>query len=837
MEAGQLGAAATKASLAAARASPDPLPPPPLELMVYGPRLWLTNCDGPGAQPARNAAHDEFDSLHLLWHNTGLGTQRALLWNVSTIAGSGAASPFREGAAATFFSPWGVSLSTDNARLLVADTLNRRVRQVSLLSFEASSLGWAMAGSPRISVPATAPYVYSIPPGCVNASAVLFGGGGGGGWMGTGGTGAGVFISFPVLGLSTFSVWVGSGGPGGATSGCGGSGGSASSVAANGTVLVIAGGGGGGATVGNSFTPCAGGAAGLPSPGASVWCGAYRGGWGGTNSSGGSNGPCLGGTTYAGCRGTPGAGPCTSGAAACSFMGGFGEWWPANNFNRQGVGYALGGKGGCDNSGASVCGGGGGGGGYYGGGGGSQPTGAGSFSAPGGGASSFSATSFQGSALSASFFPGASGGARYASGADGNVTLECFNGAAAPIGNLSGRGFPSGALSLSAGTPAAVAASAAGALIVSDTQNSILRLLLSNGTVALLAGNNSAGFANGVGTQASFSAPAGLAFFPNGDVAVADSGNHRIRRVSLAGAVLTFAGSGSNASLVNGAAAVATFNNPLGVAVDGSGNVYVSDTGNNCVRLISLGGVRTFAGSTVQGFADGPGPSAAFFQPRQLAIGVDGMLFVADSANNRIRAVSPLGVVTTIAGGAAGGFFDGYGALSRLQSPGGVALDPSGNLFVGDTQNNRIRKLTCVPCPASFYCSTGVPVLCPAGSACPLSSTDPTPCPAGTFSAAGATACTPCTGGAFNTRPGSASCQQCTAGYYCPPGGCAAAPFGVPCGAGNYCPAGSAAPIPCPAFGTVDAAKGPSNGPAFDVDTAACLNHCFFGGDGQKSAC
>ena len=78
VEAGQLGAAATKASLAAARASPDPLPPPPPELMVDGPRLWLTNCDGPGAQPARNAAHDEFDSLHLLWHNTGLGTQRAL---------------------------------------------------------------------------------------------------------------------------------------------------------------------------------------------------------------------------------------------------------------------------------------------------------------------------------------------------------------------------------------------------------------------------------------------------------------------------------------------------------------------------------------------------------------------------------------------------------------------------------------------------------------------------------------------------------------------------------------------------------------------------------------
>jgi hypothetical protein len=86
-----------------------------------------------------------------------------------------------------------------------------------------------------------------------------------------------------------------------------------------------------------------------------------------------------------------------------------------------------------------------------------------------------------------------------------------------------------------------------------------------------------------------------------------------------------------------------------------------------------------------------------------------------------------------------------------------------------------------------------------------------------------------CAGGTFSAKPGAASCQQCTAGYFCPPG-CSAGPFGVPCGAGNYCPAGSSAPTPCPTFGAVDPIKGPSNGPAFDVDVAACLNHCVRGG-------
>ena len=116
------------------------------------------------------------------------------------------------------------------------------------------------------------------------------------------------------------------------------------------------------------------------------------------------------------------------------------------------------------------------------------------------------------------------------------------------------------------------------------------------------------------------------------------------------------------------------------------------------------------------------------------------------------------------------------------------------------------------PCSAGYYCPAGstspAQVLCPAGSFCP----------------AGAGAATPCAGGTFSDLPGAALCQPCPAGSYCAPG--TARAFGAPCGVGNYCPAGSASPLPCPTFGMVDATRGPANGPAFDVDTAACYNHC-----------
>jgi hypothetical protein len=143
----------------------------------------------------------------------------------------------------------------------------------------------------------------------------------------------------------------------------------------------------------------------------------------------------------------------------------------------------------------------------------------------------------------------------------------------------------------------------------------------------------------------------------------------------------------------------------------------------------------------------------------------------------------------------------------------------------------------CVPCPVSYFCSSGAPVLCPAGSFCPLSSVNATPCVAGTFSpSTGASACSPCPAGSFTPSAGSRACEACPAGYVCPSLGAAdprIAPAGT-CGVGFYCPAGSSVPISC---ASVVCPEGLSNGPAFITDTATCPGHCCSGAPGKLSGC
>jgi hypothetical protein len=340
-----------------------------------------------------------------------------------------------------------------------------------------------------------------------------------------------------------------------------------------------------------------------------------------------------------------------------------------------------------------------------------------------------------------------------------------------------------------------------------------------------------------VGSIAGFNQPQGVAADVHGYVYVANRGTRQVLRITPDGAVWWHAGSGS-AGCADGPANAATFSSPTGLAIaPDQQSLYVADAGNHLIRRISAAASRavtTLAGQcAVNSFLDGAALAASFNSPQGIAFDGAGAAYVGDTLNHAVRRLSPLGEVSTLGSGAQG-MSDGF--APKFSGPVGTA-ELAGAILVADNGNKRLRRLTCVPCPASFFCASGAPVLCPAGSFCPLSSVNPAPCPAGTFSAAGAPACTPCPGGAFNTKPGSTSCHPCTAGYYCPPGGCSAAPFGVPCGAGNYCPAGSAAPTPCPAFGVVDALKGPSNGPAFDVDVAACLNHCYFGGNGEVSAC
>ena len=149
---------------------------------------------------------------------------------------------------------------------------------------------------------------------------------------------------------------------------------------------------------------------------------------------------------------------------------------------------------------------------------------------------------------------------------------------------------------------------------------------------------------------ASFREPSGVAFDGDGNLYVADTANHTIRKVTPAGVVTTFAGSGSSGS-DDGTGTAASFNYPRGVAVDGDGNLYVADTNNNTIRKVTPAGeVTTFAGSGSYGSDDGTGTAASFANPRGVAVDGDGNLYVADTNNNTIRKVTPAGVVTTFAG-------------------------------------------------------------------------------------------------------------------------------------------------------------------------------------------
>jgi sugar lactone lactonase YvrE len=242
-------------------------------------------------------------------------------------------------------------------------------------------------------------------------------------------------------------------------------------------------------------------------------------------------------------------------------------------------------------------------------------------------------------------------------------------------------------------SPSGVAVDGAGNLYVADWGNHSIRKISPSGETSTLAGVREPGFRDAQGSEARFREPNGIAVDAAGIAYVADTGNHAIRTITPDGTVRTLAGSGE-AGFTEGMGRAARFNLPFGIAVDGVGNVFVADTGNNRIRRITPDGtVTTLAGSVTAGSADGIGLAASFNTPFGLALDRHGTLYVTDEQNHAIRTIAPDGRVSTLAGVGIRAFTDGEWSVAAFNSPHGIAVDAAGNVYVADVFNHRIRKI------------------------------------------------------------------------------------------------------------------------------------------------
>jgi len=329
------------------------------------------------------------------------------------------------------------------------------------------------------------------------------------------------------------------------------------------------------------------------------------------------------------------------------------------------------------------------------------------------------------------------------------TTASALSGLVTTVSTLAGSGtagYNNGAgAAAQFNNPGGVAVDAAGNIYVADSFNNRIRFVNPGGTVSAFAGKGTLGYTEGAAADAEFYGPQGLVADGAGNIYVADFGNNVIRKITAGGVVSTFAGSGT-AGFVNATGTASQFNNPAGLAIDASGNIYVADRGNNAIRKItSAGVVTTLAGVKTAGYVNATGTAAAFDTPNGVAVDAAGNVYVADQGNSAIRKITPAGVVTTIAGGPTqttllnfpsalaldsqgnifiadeggriiecttanvlyilagtlnvSGFTNGDGATALFSNPQGIAVDASGNIYVADQDNNCIRKLTVVKKP------------------------------------------------------------------------------------------------------------------------------------------
>jgi hypothetical protein len=259
--------------------------------------------------------------------------------------------------------------------------------------------------------------------------------------------------------------------------------------------------------------------------------------------------------------------------------------------------------------------------------------------------------------------------------------------------------------------PTGVVGDAAGNFYISDSSNNrIRRVDAKTGLISTVAGNGTPGYGGdgAVGYDGMISDPAGIIIDGAGDIYFADTGNHVIRRIdAITGYLSTVAGTGTVQGYTgdNGLATAATLSLPEGLAFDATGDLYIADTGNNVIREVNVttGVITTIAGTGVAGYnADNiPATTAKLYSPWNLVVGPDNSLYVADLMNQRIRKVSSIGIITTIAGNGNEGFAGdgGVASQSELNEPTAVILDPAGDIYIADSGNNRIREISAAPNP------------------------------------------------------------------------------------------------------------------------------------------
>ncbi|MCW3123114.1 MAG: hypothetical protein JWQ38_2606 [Flavipsychrobacter sp.] len=249
-------------------------------------------------------------------------------------------------------------------------------------------------------------------------------------------------------------------------------------------------------------------------------------------------------------------------------------------------------------------------------------------------------------------------------------------------------------------TPSTVAVDASGNVYIADLDNRI-RKVTTAGTISTIVGVGGTGGSSGDGSAgilAKLDQPEALAFDATGNLYIGDYGNHKVRKVTPANLITTFAGNGTSGLSGDGSPATAAeLKAPSGLAVDAAGNVYIADAANSNIRMVTPAGIiSTFAGGGSTLGDGGPATAAKLSLPSGLAFDGSGNLYVADEANHRMRKITPAGIITTVAGDGTGALMGdgGPATAAQLNQPIAVVFDATNNMFISDNGNHRVRKVT-----------------------------------------------------------------------------------------------------------------------------------------------